>query len=344
MPRKRMIHPSFWDDLEVAKLTRDERLFVLGCLNNSDDEGRLKAHPAYLKAAIFMYDDDINLDRIQEIKNSTLEKMASWRQNNIWRLVSYENSDNEYLYFPLWYSAQAPSHPQPSQLPAPSDVASILEVPFTEKDRRTIYERDNWICQYCGANLADNPRNQTIDHVIPLTQGGSHHHSNLVTACKSCNLKKKNRRPEEAGMPLLPTHKVNQEDNLKVNQEVNQPLSQIRLGKVSIGKVNTLKGFSALKEQLNKSKNKTGFLVEVFKEVHSRAPPGDFENLGGRIAGILKTISNDHLYLLGLIWDTSSVEIKGSHLNYIQGKIRGKKRTKRAGMVSSEKEIEESLK
>lgn len=110
----------------------------------------------------------------------------------------------------------------------------------------------------------------------------------------------------------------------------------------SIGKVSTLKGFSAEKEKLNKSKNKVGFLVEVFKGLHSRAPPGDFENLGGRLAGILKTVSNDYPYLLKLIWDTRSIKIAGSHLNYIQGKIRGAK--SRGRRLPTDEERERSLK
>jgi len=84
------------------------------------------------------------------------------------------------------------------------------------------------------------------------------------------------------------------------------------------------KGFPALKEQLNQVKNKVGFLVDAFKTYHTHAPPGDFEDLGGRIAGILKSISYDYGYLLKLIWDSRSRDISGSHLNYIQGMIKGR--------------------
>ena len=85
------------------------------------------------------------------------------------------------------------------------------------------------------------------------------------------------------------------------------------------------KGFQALKEQLNQTKNKVGFLVDAFKTYHAHAPPEDFGDLGGRIAGILKSISYDYGYLLDRIWNSQSIDISGSHLNYIQGKIRGTK-------------------
>jgi len=108
-----MLDPSFTDDIEVARLTRDERLFLVGCLRNADDEGRLMAHHVYLKSGIFMYDDDIDLARMKEIRESTLDKMKSWHQNNVWLLTLYENGGQEYLNFPNWYSFNKPSHANP---------------------------------------------------------------------------------------------------------------------------------------------------------------------------------------------------------------------------------------
>jgi len=127
MARRRMMDPAFWDDHHIAALSRDERLFLLGCIGNADDEGRLKGHPAYLKAAIFMYDDDLTTTGVQQIKQACLEKMASWPQTHPLRLISYENSREEYLTFPSWYDTQKPSHPTPSKLPpSPPDTLPIF--------------------------------------------------------------------------------------------------------------------------------------------------------------------------------------------------------------------------
>ena len=119
MPRRRMLDPSFTEDIEVAQLTRDERLFLIGCLRNADDDGRLRGNPAFLKAEIFMYDDDIDLKRMLVIRDSTLKKMESWRPANIWRLSLYQNSSQDYIYFPNWGDMEKPSHPTESKLPAP---------------------------------------------------------------------------------------------------------------------------------------------------------------------------------------------------------------------------------
>lgn len=67
--------------------------------------------------------------------------------------------------------------------------------------RHSIFERDRGICQYCGKHF---PRTQlTIDHVIPQSRGGADTWENLVLACLACNVRKADRTPEEANMPLI---------------------------------------------------------------------------------------------------------------------------------------------
>ncbi len=55
-------------------------------------------------------------------------------------------------------------------------------------DRREIYERDNGCCHLCG-----NPvtfRAMELDHVIPLSRGGTHTKNNLKVAHAICNRRK----------------------------------------------------------------------------------------------------------------------------------------------------------
>jgi 5-methylcytosine-specific restriction endonuclease McrA len=70
---------------------------------------------------------------------------------------------------------------------------------FLELSRKNILRRDNYQCQYCGKSKGD----LTIDHVIPRSRGGGDTWENLVTACHTCNSKKGNRTPDEAGMKLI---------------------------------------------------------------------------------------------------------------------------------------------
>lgn len=43
-------------------------------------------------------------------------------------------------------------------------------------------------CVYCGARLTDG--NTTLDHMEPLSRGGTHSAANLVACCRSCNSRK----------------------------------------------------------------------------------------------------------------------------------------------------------
>lgn len=67
--------------------------------------------------------------------------------------------------------------------------------------RRNIFERDKQTCQYCGVKLSKS--DLTIDHVVPQSKGGTDSWDNLVLACVKCNVRKANRTPEQANMPLL---------------------------------------------------------------------------------------------------------------------------------------------
>lgn len=70
-----------------------------------------------------------------------------------------------------------------------------------ERERAKQIKKTNWwntikskgICYYCGTKV--DPSEITMDHVIPISQGGMSSKSNIVPACKSCNNKKKNTNP-----------------------------------------------------------------------------------------------------------------------------------------------------
>ena len=75
--------------------------------------------------------------------------------------------------------------------------------------------------------------------------------------------------------------------------------------------------------------NPVGMITLSFMRLHRHAPKSDMEALGGRIAKLWVMAHKDTGYLLKLIWDTSSANIAGSHLNYIQA-ILGKNGVYRA--------------
>jgi len=67
--------------------------------------------------------------------------------------------------------------------------------------RENVYIRDKHHCQYCGYSFS--VKKLTLDHVVPRARGGRTVWTNIITACKDCNVKKADRTPNEANMPLL---------------------------------------------------------------------------------------------------------------------------------------------
>ena len=88
---------------------------------------------------------------------------------------------------------------------------------------KNVILRDRGVCAYCGCAPKDRQgfidrTELTMDHVIPRATGKQDHNvvytpwlktwtnvtswTNCVTACRACNSAKKDRSPEQAGMPL----------------------------------------------------------------------------------------------------------------------------------------------
>jgi 5-methylcytosine-specific restriction endonuclease McrA len=63
---------------------------------------------------------------------------------------------------------------------------------WIKKDRRlAIYLRDRFSCLYCLKDLSSaDPRDITLDHIKPESDGGSNHESNLCTASRTCNCRR----------------------------------------------------------------------------------------------------------------------------------------------------------
>ena len=57
--------------------------------------------------------------------------------------------------------------------------------PLSKRTRFEIFKRDGFVCQYCG----NKPPNVVleIDHINPVSKGGTDEIINLITSCYDCN-------------------------------------------------------------------------------------------------------------------------------------------------------------
>ena len=64
--------------------------------------------------------------------------------------------------------------------------------PIKASLRFKILERDSYRCQTCGATAADGAKLH-VDHILPVSKGGTNDESNLRALCFECNIGRGNR-------------------------------------------------------------------------------------------------------------------------------------------------------
>lgn len=103
----------------------------------------------------------------------------------------------------------------PSDIPACRELIekerNVAEEPFgedkldyyTDTTRRLeILKRDKYCCVYCLVEVSED--SYFIDHIIPISKGGTNLKNNLVSCCESCNQRKQD---QEATQFLLKNYR-----------------------------------------------------------------------------------------------------------------------------------------
>lgn len=94
-------------------------------------------------------------------------------------------------------------------VPCPAVIRLVRYVHVPRRFRRQVtntflFARDDYTCQYCGRHRSELRGRQflTRDHVLPVSRGGANDWENVVTSCSTCNNRKGDRLPREAGLEL----------------------------------------------------------------------------------------------------------------------------------------------
>lgn len=64
------------------------------------------------------------------------------------------------------------------------------EVDVTLNQLRALFAAFDGMCVYCSKREDETGVSHHVDHVVPVSRSGTHHISNLVLACASCNSRK----------------------------------------------------------------------------------------------------------------------------------------------------------
>lgn len=107
--------------------------------------------------------------------------MAVWRESNREGLRAASRE---------WYAANPDKRRVKEQ--ARRARARKAEGKFSLADVERITKGQNGLCACCGSS-----RKLTIDHIVPLSKGGSNWPSNIQMLCSPCNTRKKDRDPVE---------------------------------------------------------------------------------------------------------------------------------------------------
>lgn len=70
---------------------------------------------------------------------------------------------------------------------------------FTKDDVDRIFRLQKYKCAYCRISIKNNYH---IDHIVPLSKGGTHYPSNLQGLCPHCNMTKQARDPIDFAQAL----------------------------------------------------------------------------------------------------------------------------------------------
>lgn len=109
MARGRLIDTRIWSNENFAALPPMAQLLQIGIFTSADDQGRIKANPAYLRSVIFPYGE------------MSLNDIAEWldliEANDTIR--RYEADGKDYLQLLNWWEYQSLSFAMPSDCPAP---------------------------------------------------------------------------------------------------------------------------------------------------------------------------------------------------------------------------------
>jgi 5-methylcytosine-specific restriction endonuclease McrA len=106
----------------------------------------------------------------------------------------YENNSERVKERSKQYARENPQVAQAARQRRRARARNAEGTHSAEDILKMVHDQDNF-CNYCGVSFETVP--YQIDHIIPLSKGGSNWPDNLQLLCGRCNSKKRAKLPEE---------------------------------------------------------------------------------------------------------------------------------------------------
>ena len=111
MARIRTIKPEFWGSPDVARLSRDARLLLIGLFSMADDDGRFLASPNAIIGHVYPNDENVTAAQVRKWLNECSERDEP--------VHLYEAEGIRYGCMPNWHKHQRINRYTASRMPEP---------------------------------------------------------------------------------------------------------------------------------------------------------------------------------------------------------------------------------
>lgn len=159
-----------------------------------EEKNREYMHTYYLEHKEQLFER--NKRWIEEHPEQVREYKRKYQRNNPFKKREYYLANREKVLTKT--RAYAKAHPDPARKRARKykrlGIVNSIEGHYTKRDVIAQAARQRGKCFWCDCKL---DADYHVDHVIPISRGGTNYPSNLVVACPFCNLSKGNKLPHE---------------------------------------------------------------------------------------------------------------------------------------------------
>ena len=168
--------------------------------HNKANKAYRERHPERVKAQKEAW-RKANPDKVKAYREAHKEKQSkdakAWHKTNkqknnarnkAWRKTNKEKAN-------AYHRTYRKAHPKEERAIEHRRRALKYQTQIERINEKAVFLRDGWICQICHKRVNKklkypDVKRASLDHIIPLSQGGNHTYANVQLAHLSCNVSK----------------------------------------------------------------------------------------------------------------------------------------------------------